>query len=136
MKFTNLTCAKLGEQYKVFIDSRNEFIPTPTKETLIATIIAIKKPTYPAGFLLGWKKNETRPANAVKRFRVSAENEYLSNQNEYEYGIAVGPETFVLSKISPYLDGISCRKCTNFYKYAEPNQPDGTLICWSCRNTW
>ena len=31
-------------------------------------------------------------------------------------------------------DGMYCRKCQNFYQYAEPNQPDGTLLCYSCRS--
>jgi len=30
-------------------------------------------------------------------------------------------------------DGIICNKCMNFYHFAEPNQPDGSLICYSCR---
>jgi hypothetical protein len=32
-------------------------------------------------------------------------------------------------------DGMFCRKCRSFYKYAEPNQPDGTLLCYSCRSS-
>lgn len=32
------------------------------------------------------------------------------------------------------LDGMFCRKCKSFYKYAEGNQPDGSLLCYSCRN--
>jgi len=31
-------------------------------------------------------------------------------------------------------DGEFCAKCGEFYQMAEPNQPDGTLICWRCRN--
>jgi hypothetical protein len=34
------------------------------------------------------------------------------------------------------MDGCFCKKCHNFYEYAEPNQYDGTLICWACRNGW
>ena len=30
--------------------------------------------------------------------------------------------------------GCSCKKCKEYYDYAEPNQEDGTLICWSCRH--
>jgi hypothetical protein len=30
-------------------------------------------------------------------------------------------------------DGCACAKCQEFYFYAEPNQPDGTLICFLCR---
>lgn len=31
-------------------------------------------------------------------------------------------------------DGCTCKKCKTFYEYAEPNQEDGTLICWACRH--
>jgi hypothetical protein len=31
-------------------------------------------------------------------------------------------------------EGCSCKKCKEFYQYAEPNQEDGTLICWACRH--
>lgn len=31
-------------------------------------------------------------------------------------------------------DGCFCKKCKDFFPYAEPNQKDGTLICYSCRN--
>jgi hypothetical protein len=30
-------------------------------------------------------------------------------------------------------DGCTCKKCKEFYQFAEPNQEDGTLICYSCR---
>lgn len=30
-------------------------------------------------------------------------------------------------------DGMSCKSCKEFYPMAEPNQSDGTLICYSCR---
>lgn len=33
-------------------------------------------------------------------------------------------------------DGCHCKKCKEFYPYAEPNQEDGTLICYSCRMVW
>lgn len=31
-------------------------------------------------------------------------------------------------------DGMFCRKCRSWYQFAEPNQVDGTLLCYSCRN--
>lgn len=37
-------------------------------------------------------------------------------------------------KYKKFPDGMFCRKCQSFYKYAEPNRPDGTLLCYSCRN--
>lgn len=30
-------------------------------------------------------------------------------------------------------DGEWCSKCTTYYKQSVPNQPDGTLICYTCR---
>jgi len=33
-----------------------------------------------------------------------------------------------------HLDGMYCINCGNFYEYAEPNQVDGSLVCYSCRN--
>ena len=33
-------------------------------------------------------------------------------------------------------DGCDCKKCKEFYPYAEPNQEDGTLICYKCRHGW
>lgn len=33
-------------------------------------------------------------------------------------------------------DGCTCKKCQEFYPYAEPNQKDGTLVCYGCRMTW
>jgi hypothetical protein len=37
-------------------------------------------------------------------------------------------------KKSKHLDGTFCCKCGIFYQYAEPNQDDGSLICYSCRD--
>ena len=33
-------------------------------------------------------------------------------------------------------DGCDCKQCKEFYPYAEPNQEDGTLICYKCRSGW
>ncbi len=31
-------------------------------------------------------------------------------------------------------DGMLCEKCKTFYEFAEPNQDNGSMICYSCRN--
>lgn len=31
-------------------------------------------------------------------------------------------------------DGLTCKRCKEFYPYSISNQDDGTLICWSCKN--
>ena len=33
-------------------------------------------------------------------------------------------------------DGCDCRKCKEFYPYAEPNEESGTLLCYRCRIGW
>jgi hypothetical protein len=33
-------------------------------------------------------------------------------------------------------DGCVCKKCKELFPYAEPNQDDGTLICYACRMVW
>lgn len=33
-------------------------------------------------------------------------------------------------------DGCRCKKCKEFYPYAEANQEDGTMICYTCRKGW
>jgi len=30
--------------------------------------------------------------------------------------------------------GCKCKKCKEFFEFAEPNQEDGTLVCWACRH--
>lgn len=32
-------------------------------------------------------------------------------------------------------DGQFCKLCRNFAGMAEPNQPDGSFLCWSCRDS-
>ena len=40
----------------------------------------------------------------------------------------------MIFRVDSVLDGMNCAKCREFHHMAEPNQPDGTLICWSCRS--
>lgn len=39
-----------------------------------------------------------------------------------------------IAKVQSILDGMRCCVCQEFFKYAEANQEDGSLKCWSCRN--
>lgn len=39
----------------------------------------------------------------------------------------------MIDHVHEAMTGIKCCKCLEFYNYAVPNQFDGTLICWSCR---
>jgi hypothetical protein len=43
-------------------------------------------------------------------------------------------ESFLENKRArKFPDGMFCRKCRIFYEFAESNQSDGTLLCYTCR---
>jgi hypothetical protein len=39
----------------------------------------------------------------------------------------------MIAHVHARLDGMKCSKCGEFCQFAGPNQPNHTLICWSCR---
>jgi hypothetical protein len=39
----------------------------------------------------------------------------------------------MICKVNTVLDGCACAHCGEFYFYAVPNQENGTLICFACR---
>jgi len=131
----DLSKASLGDQYRIFVDSAGNMLSSPSRHTLVATVIATKKPGYGTDVILGWMANQTHPKDARSRSQTSLENNYVPNQALYTYGKSVKRTLPVAIRIVNGLDGFPCRRCTNFFPYALPNQDDGTLICWSCRNT-
>jgi hypothetical protein len=40
----------------------------------------------------------------------------------------------LIYKINYVMDGCLCSRCGEFYYMASPNQLDGTLVCWGCRD--
>ncbi len=44
--------------------------------------------------------------------------------------------TTPVAEIKSNKDGCTCKKCKEHYPYAEPNQKDGTLVCYACRVRW
>lgn len=132
----DLKHAQLGDQYRVFIDSLGNISDKPHMRTMMATVIASKKPEVGNGLILGWKKDEERPSGASPRANPSAENNYVPNQASYTYGKSVSRTLPVAVQIFNGLDGFPCKKCQNFFPQAVANQNDGTMICWSCRNRW
>jgi len=32
------------------------------------------------------------------------------------------------------IEGSTCKKCKEYSKFSEPNQPDGSFVCYVCRN--
>lgn len=132
----DLRDAKLGDVYRIFTSEDKTLADYPTLFTMLATVIATKKPGLGKGFILGWKKDQEHPEGSASRSSTSSENEYVPNQADYVYGVAVVSTLLAATKVVNGLDGMFCRRCGNFSHYAVPNRPDGTLLCWSCRNTW
>lgn len=131
----NLSQAKLGDKFYIFVDVGLNMSDKPTKYVLPATIIATKKPSIGTDLILGWLPNQQHPANATNRASPSAENDYVANQAMYPFGKAVKRSLVVATQIIGELDGFACKACGVFFQYALPNQNDGTLICWSCRSS-
>lgn len=61
---------------------------------------------------------------------------YTSSGWFYGINIILPPTEKKVLKIKDDRDGCDCVKCKSFYPFAEPNQEDGTLICFSCRSTF
>lgn len=130
----DLSQAQLGDQFRIFIDTGGNISSFPSMNTMMATVIATKKAPYGTSLILGWKKNESHPAEATARSNTSTENNYVPNQAEYVYGKSVKRDLLVAIQIFNGVDGFPCKRCTTFYPQSLPNQKDGTLICWSCRS--
>jgi hypothetical protein len=54
--------------------------------------------------------------------------------NGWYYNITIPPMAEKTKVKISDKEGCDCIKCKEYYPYAEPNQEDGTLICFSCRN--
>lgn len=127
--------AKLGQKYRLYIDDTNMVVGQPTKKYIVGTLIA----TYEEGYLFGWRLNEKAP---VSRPRIGSilnpDFTYIPDQALYTQGVHIKTGFVVHSKVPEpgEPDGMACKKCRNFYHYAEPNQDDGTLVCYSCRQRW
>lgn len=59
---------------------------------------------------------------------------YTSSGWFYGINITLPPAEKKVIKIKDDRDGCDCTKCKTFFEFAEPNQEDGTLICWACRH--
>lgn len=131
----NLANVKLGDVYRVFVDDEGNLTSYPGMKTMLATVIGINKPRYGSNIILGWKAGTPHPVGCYERLgSPSIENDYIPNQHEYSWGKKVTKSLQVAVQIFNGLDGFPCKKCTNFFPLSEPNQKDGTLVCWSCRN--
>ena len=99
-------------------------------------------PTFNS-YLVAWKENETNHFAAYDRQTMLnglARNVVVENgYDTFHKYLWVNENDFLIEEVaaptlpSNKLDGMYCCKCKNYYQYAEPNQDNGTLICYSCR---
>lgn len=72
--------------------------------------------------------------NLYSTAKVTIQNSKALSINNKFIGCSIAYITdTMIVKVQSFLDGCACIKCKEFYKYAEPNQSDGTLICFNCR---
>lgn len=53
--------------------------------------------------------------------------------NKYINGLTIYIGSNYIARVLKILNGCLCKKCDEFFEWAEPNQEDGTMICWRCR---
>lgn len=109
-----------------------------------ATIIAIDKPTVQMDIVLGYHKGFNTPAGGgIDAHSYDVILQFTKNiisKNEFDkfnlYGWAFSKHLNVVSNIvivDKKENGCICFSCKEFYPYAQPNQTNGTLKCYSCR---
>lgn len=59
---------------------------------------------------------------------------YVPNGFTFTIPITTQPVAASAAEKKKKSDGCNCKKCKEFFPYAEPNQEDGTLICYACRH--
>jgi hypothetical protein len=109
----------------------------PTFDSVVGTIICV----HPASVLMGWTAQDNIPSYA----HTAVHHKLI--QPPYTHGYTVSRELLVKRVISttatPTLvaqqhiqsAGLTCssKYCKTFVPMAEPNQPDGSFVCYSCR---
>lgn len=88
-------------------------------------------------YLLGWSKvNDIASATATT---IADLNNLIKDYDSYTYrwwvndGVKIVKIVSDLSPASLKSDGHICNGCKDWFPMSEPNQSDGSLICWSCR---
>lgn len=51
----------------------------------------------------------------------------------FVFGGSVSGSTETTQVVAKKDPGCRCRKCKEFNEYAEPNQEDGSFLCYTCR---
>ena len=142
----DLKKAKLGEKYKFYVDGFGAIANTSTLFVKAATIIGKFKTSDI--IIIGWKVGDDMPLCGIHQRNIQQLNrnmvDYVSDIVDYVYGMDVSENHIVHDKVEPIskpkapikisaINGLNCKRCNEYYQYAEGNQADGTLICYTCR---
>lgn len=123
-----------GSVVYVYLDGDGEIVITPTGSRLLAHVVRRDKG---GSVLLAWKVGEQafhralmwgeRPDGKVPGF---VRGYWVVGYTECEL---VGQPVSIGAAATP---PVCCRKCGTFSPYSQPNRPNGTFICYSCRQGW
>lgn len=73
-----------------------------------------------------WGIKETIVANKSKSISLVIDKRFLDAEIVYILESQI-------YRIYSIMEGMNCANCGEYHRWAEPNQEDGTLICYSCR---
>jgi hypothetical protein len=59
---------------------------------------------------------------------------WAPSQGTWTFTFPVGTPVAAPEAKKENKEGCNCKKCKEYFPYAEPNQDDGTLICYACRH--
>lgn len=140
----NLQNAQLGEKYKFYISGMGAITNNISWFVKSGTIVGLSK--NGDDVVIGWKPNDDAPLQGTYLNQLMLTNyDYAADYHDYtqifyahrtlEVFDKIEPIKFTvsLSKTISQIDGLNCKKCNEYYQYSTSNQPDGTLICYSCR---
>lgn len=146
---TKLDKARAGDKARVYMTKSgqiSEFYRDDRSDFILCEfdIIAVgKNNTYNTYYILVSYKNENYYASSTINLNdmcyspdwnideIIDKSPNLSKYHNHRVRWLDKNRVFEIVKGGP--DGCSCKVCREFYDMAVPNQPDGTLICYSCR---
>lgn len=106
-----------------------------TWNSLQSTIIGIPINGFNKGLiLLGWQDNKNGWMLDSDSKDLIGNTNLINNISQYitAYWVPIYEIKLIKSTIKQN-HSVQCKRCQNKdFPYAEPNQPDGSFICWSC----
>jgi hypothetical protein len=108
-----------------------------------ATIITQEPAGYSGSFvyMVGWKANEPAPADIIRPTTMVPQKgaTIITNLADYTRSVWVPNKEEAVLCVSVgsrvVSGGMSCaaKNCGTFNPYGQPNMPDGSYVCFSCR---